>query len=106
MELASAFIGAPIVTYFAWLPRGRAAFVGSLVAMALAALLLVWQMGRADSHVIALTVLVISAIRPAGLVQIWRMITIGRGRPRWVYPPLLLLALLAAGLPTLNILGV
>lgn len=107
MELALAFIGIPVTTYLilACLPHGRPALIGCLVAMALAALLWVSQMGSDDSYLVALIALVISAIALAGLVQILRLV-IGLGRPQWVYPVIVVLAMLVAGIPTLNVLGV
>ena len=107
MELALAFIGIPVTTYLilACLPHGRPALIGCLVAMALAALLWVSQMGSDDSYLVALIALVISAIALGGLVQILRLV-IGLGRPQWVYPVIVVLAMLVAGIPTLNVLGV
>ena len=107
MELALAFIGIPVLTYLvlAFLPRGRPALVGCFAALALAALLWVTQMGSADSHMVAIIVLGISAVALAGFVQVLR-VAIGTGRPRWVYPLIVVLALLGAGVPMLNVLGV
>ena len=107
MELALAFIGIPVATYLVLvcLPHGRPALIGCLVAMALAALFWVSQMGSDDSYLVALIALVISAIALGGLVQILRLV-IGLGRPQWVYPVIVVLAMLAAGIPTLNVLGV
>lgn len=107
MELALAFIGVPIVTYLvlACLPRGRSALIGCLIAMALAALVWVSQIGSEDSYLVALIALVISAIALAGLAQILRMAN-GLGRPPWVYPVIVVVAMLTAGIPALNIMGV
>jgi hypothetical protein len=107
MELALAFIGIPVATYLvlACLPRGRPALIGCVGALVLAGLLWVSQMGSTDSYLVALIVLVISAISLAGLVQVLR-VAIGVGRPKWAYPLIVILALLGAGIPTLNILGV
>lgn len=107
MELALAFIGVPVVTYLvlACLPRSRPALIGCLSALALAVVVWVSQMGSSDSYMVALIVLVISAISLAGFVQVLR-VAIGAGRPRWAYPFIVILALLGAGIPTLNVLGV
>jgi hypothetical protein len=107
MELAFAFIGAPVVTFLvlASLPRGRPAFLGCLVAIAVAGLLWVTQSGADDQYLLAMIVLVISAVALAGLVQVLRS-AIGPARPRWVYPAIILVALLMAGIPMLNVLGV
>jgi hypothetical protein len=107
MELALAFIGAPVLTYLvlACIPRGRPALIGCLAALAIAGAVWVSQMGSTDSYLVALIVLVISAISLAGFVQVLRA-AIGVGRPRWVYPLIVILALLGAGIPTLNVLGV
>jgi hypothetical protein len=107
MELALAFIGIPVVTYLvlACLPSGRPALLGCFAALALAAVLWISNMGSNDSYLMALIVLVVSAIALAGIVQVLR-VAIGPGRPRWVYPLVVASALLIAGIPTLNILGV
>ena len=107
MELALAFIGVPVVTYLvlASLPRGRPALIGCLVALALAMVLWVSQIGSRDNYMMALIVLVISAVSLAGLVQVFR-VAIGAGRPRWAYPLVVMLAFLCAGIPALNVLGV
>jgi hypothetical protein len=107
MELALAFIGVPVVAYLvlACLPRGKPALIGCLVALALAVVVWLSQMGSNDSYMVALIVLVISAISLAGLVQVLRVV-IGEGRPKWVYPLVVTLALLCAGIPTLTVLGV
>lgn len=107
MELALAFIGAPLVTYLvlASLPGGKPALIGVLVALALVAVLWVTQMTGDDSYMPALITLVFSAIVLAGLVQAFRVV-LGPDRPRWLYPLIVLLALLGAGIPTLNVLGV
>ena len=107
MELALAFIGAPLVSYLvlASLPRGRPALIGIVVALALVAVLWVTQMAGDDSYMMALITLVFSAIALAGLVQALRVV-LGHGRPRWLYPLIVVPSLLGAGIPTSNVPGV
>ena len=103
MELALAFIGIPVATYLilACLPHGRPALIGCLVAMALAALFWISQMGSDESYLVALIALVISAIALERLVQILRLV-IRLGRLQWAYQ---VIVVPAAGIPTLNVLG-
>ena len=107
MELALAFIGAPLVTYLvlASLPGGKPALIGVLVVLALVAVLWVTQKTGNDAYMMALITLVFSAVALAGLVQTLRVV-LGLGRPRWLYPLIVVLALLGAGIPALNVLGV
>ena len=107
MELALAFIGAPLVTYLvlASLPGGKPALIGVLVALALVAVLWVTQMTGDDRYMSALITLVFSAIALAGLVQALRVV-LGHGRSRWVYPLIVVPSLLGAGIPTSNVPGV
>lgn len=107
MELAFAFIGAPVAIYLilAFLPKGWPALVGCLAAVAIAALLGLSQKGSDDSYMVALAMLGCSAIALAAFVQVLRL-AIGAGRPGWVYPGIVLLALLGAGLPMMYVLGV
>ena len=106
MELALAFIGAPLVTYLvlASLPGGKPALIGVLVALALVAVLWVTQRAGDDSYMMALITLIFSAIALAGLVQALRVV-LGHGRPRWLYPLIVLPSPLGAGIPTLNVPG-
>ena len=107
MELALAFIGLPVATYLilAALSPGRTAWIGIIVALMIAAGAWVMQMSNGDSYTVALIMLIISAIALAGLVQLIRR-ALGPDRPRWAYPLTVLLALLVAGIPAMNILGV
>lgn len=107
MTLALAFIGVPTATYLvlAFLPQGRPALIGIVIAAAIAVGLWVMQMSSAGSFMVALIMLTISAIALAGLVQVLR-VALGPARPGWVYPLIVALALLAAGIPALNGLGV
>jgi 4-amino-4-deoxy-L-arabinose transferase-like glycosyltransferase len=106
MNLALTFIGVPVVIYLilAALPRGRAALIGIGVAALIAALVWVRQSANDDSLTVATATLAFAAIALAGLVQILRS-AIGVGRPRWVYPLIVLLGLVGAGLPLINVLG-
>ena len=106
MNLALAFIGVPVATYLvmASLPRGRPALIGCVAGVAIAALLWASQMGSDEKHIVASIALAISAIALAGFVQVLRL-AIGTGRPGWVYPLIVLVALLGAGSPMLFVVG-
>lgn len=108
MELALAFIGLPVASYLALasLPPGRPALIGLAIAGLLFGVL--WVMlgiGSSDSYMVALIGFLFSAVALAAIVQVIRHI-IGVGRPRWVYPAIVIVALLAAGIPMLTVLGV
>lgn len=107
MELALAFIGVPAATFLglAAISRGRPALIGCVVALLLTAILFVAGDGSADSYWLALVMLIGSAIVLAAVVQVLRMM-IGPDRPGWVYPLIVGLALMVAGVPMLSILGV
>ena len=100
MNVALALFGIPFLTYLALvvLPRGRITFIGFGLATLIAALVWVRQIASVDSVTVAITTLVFSAIALAGLVQILRS-ALGPGRPKWVYPLIVVLGLLGAGLP-------
>lgn len=105
MQLAFAFIGLPIATYLvlATLSRGRPAIIGIIGAAALTGVLFLSQMWATNGYTTALCMLVFSSIALAALVQVVRL-AIGEGRSRWLYPVIVVLALLGAGLPMLYIL--
>lgn len=107
MELAFAFIGLPIATYLALasLRQGRPAMIGILSAAVVAGLGFIMQSGGNDGYTTAMIMLIFSAIALAALVQVLRR-AIGKGRPAWVYPALVVLALVGAGVPMLLSLGV
>lgn len=107
MELALAFIGLPVAIYLALasLRRGRFAMVGILGAAAINGMIFAVKSGASDGYSTALSMLVFSAIALAGLVQVLRAM-IGVGRPPWVYPLIVVLALVAAGIPMLKVLDV
>lgn len=108
MELAFAFIGIPVAAYLALaaLPRGRPALIGiPLAAVLFAVLWVTMASGNSDSYLVALIGFLFSAATLAAIVQILRHV-IGTGRPGWVYPALVLVALLAAGIPMMSVLGV
>jgi len=108
MELALVFIGLPVAAYLglASLPRGRPALIGIVVAaLAIGGLWVTLGIGSTDSYMIALIGFLFSAASLAAIVQVIRHI-IGAGKPRWVYPGVVVAALLAAGIPMLMTLGV
>ncbi len=108
MELALIFIALPVMAYLALacLPRGRPALIGiAIAALVIAVLWVTLGIGSSDSYMIALIGFMFSAATLAAIVQVIRHI-IGVGRPRWVYPTIVIIALLAAGLPMINVLGV
>ena len=106
MEFAVAFIGLPIASYLvlASLRRGRPAMVGILGAAGLSAVLFATQLGAKNGYMTALIMLVFSAIALAAVVQAVRM-ALGEGRPRWVYPLIVVVAPLVAGIPLRTMLG-
>lgn len=108
MELALVFVGLPIVGYLglASLPRGRPALIAIALAVLLVAVLWVTLgIGSGDSYMIALIGFLFSAATLAAIVQVIRHL-LGPLRPRWVYPTIVVCALLAAGIPMINVLGV
>jgi hypothetical protein len=107
MKLAFVLIGVPIATYLvlALLPRGKVAFVGIVGAAITAALCYVQQLESGESFFVATILLVFSAISLATLVQLLRLV-LGEGRPKWVYPLIVFLALLAIGIPMIKLLVV
>ena len=107
MEVAVTFIGLPVATYLALasLRRGRPAVIGVLGAAVITGLLFVTQAAAEGGYSTAISMLVFSAIALAALVQVLRMM-IGLGRPSWVYPVMVALALVVAGIPMLKILAV
>ena len=107
MEVAVTFIGLPVATYLALasLRRGRPAVIGVLGAAVITGLLFVTQAAAEGGYSTAISMLVFSAIALAALVQVLRMM-IGLGRPSWVYPLIVVLALVVAGIPMVKILGV
>jgi hypothetical protein len=108
MELALVFIGLPVVGYLglASLPRGWPALIGIVAAaLVIAVLWATFGIGSDDSYLTALIGFLFSAAALAAIVQVIRQM-IGEGRPRWVYPSVVGTALLATGIPLLNILGV
>lgn len=108
MELALAFIGLPVVSYLALasLPHGRPALIGiAIAALVIAVLWVVLGIGSSDSYMVALIGFLFSAATLAAIVQVIRHI-LGVGRPVWVYPTIVIAALLAAGIPMLTVLGV
>lgn len=108
MELALVFIGLPILCYLALaaLPRGRPAFIGiAIAALVIAVLWVTLGIGSNDSYMTALIGFLFSAASLAAIVQVIRHI-MGVGRPAWVYPTLVVVALLAAGIPMMTVLGV
>lgn len=107
MELALIFIGLPVMAYLAlaWLPRGRPALIGiAIAALVIAVLWVTMGIGSSESYLIALIGFLFSAATLPAVVQVIRQI-IGVGRPRWVYPTIVITALLAAGSPMMNVLG-
>lgn len=108
MELALVFIGLPVVTYLALasLPRGRPALIGiAIAALVIAVLWITLGIGSSDSYMVALIGFLFSAAILAAIVQVIRHI-IGVGRAAWVYPTVVIVALLAAGIPMINVLGI
>ena len=112
MALALVFVGLPVATYPALvcLPRDRVAGIGIAVAAALCAGLWVYSsLGDAgaigDGFIPALFMPLFSATALAAIVQLIRHI-MGAGKPAWVYPALIAVAFLAAGIPMMNSLGV
>ena len=111
MALALVFVGLPVATYPALvcLPRGRVARICIAVAAALCAGLWYASMGDAgaigDGFIPALFMLLFSATALAAIVQLIRHI-MGAGKPAWVYPALIAVAFLAAGIPMMNSLSV
>ena len=107
MELALAFIGLPFATYLILvsLRRGRPAVLGIFGATVVTGLFFVTQTGAEDGFSTALAMLVFSAIALAALVQVLRLM-IGPARPRWVYPAIVILGFLGAGIPMIKMLGV
>lgn len=108
MELVLAFIGLPVLAYLALacLPRGRPALIGlASAALVIAVLWVTLGLGSSDSYMTALIGFLFSAATLAAIVQVIRQI-IGVGRPAWVYPTIVIIALLAAGIPMMTVLGV
>ena len=108
MQLAFVFIGLPVTAHraLASLPRGRPALIGIAIAALVSAVLwLSLGIGSGDSHMVALIGFLFSATSLAAIVQVIRHI-IGAGRQPWVYPSVVVVALLAAGISMLNVLGV
>ena len=114
MQIALVFIGLPFATFLALacLPRGRIAAIGISIAMLLCAWL--WVQFSAvdagasdigDGFIPALVTLVFSATVLAAIVQMIRSM-MGAGRPGWVYPAVITVALLAAGIPLIKSLGI
>lgn len=108
MELAFVFIGLPVIAFLALasLPRGRPAMIGiAIAAIVIAVLWVTLGLGSSDSYMIALIGFLFSAATLAAIVQVIRHL-LGPQRPRWVYPLVVVAALLAAGIPMVRVLGV
>lgn len=108
MQLAFVFIGLPVAAYLALasLPRGRPALIGVAIAALVSVVLwLSFGIGSSDSYMAALIGFLFSATSLAAIVQVIRHIT-GAGRQPWVYPSVVIVALLAAGISMLNDPGV
>lgn len=108
MELAFVFIGLPVVSYLALasLPRSWPALIGiAVAALVTAALWAAFGIGSSDSYLTAVIGFLSAATALAAIVQVIRQTT-GAGSPSWVYPSRVGIALLAAGIPMLTILGV
>ena len=108
MQLAFVFIGPPVTAHraLASAPRGRPALIGIAIAALVSAVL--WRslgIGSSDSYMVALIGFLFSATSLAAIVQVIRHI-IGAGRQPWVYLSIVIVALLAAGISMLNVLGV
>lgn len=108
MELALVFIGLPIASYLglASLPRGRPAMVGiAIAALIIGVLWVTLGVGSNDSYMIALIGFLFSAATLAAIVQVIRHL-LRPQRPRWIYPLVVVGALLTAGIPMIKVLGV
>ena len=102
MALELVFVGLPVATYPAlvYLPRAAALCAGLWVYSSLG------DAGAiGDGFIPALFMLLFSATALAAIVQLIRHI-MGAGKPAWVYPALIAVAFLAAGIPMMNSLGV
>lgn len=97
----------PMVVFvgLAALPRGRPALIGIVGAAALAILVTVAMLLFDTTGMgAAIAMLSGSAVALAGVAQALRQ-ALGPGRPAWLYPLIVLSALLLSGLPLLQSLG-
>ncbi len=107
MPIVILFVAVPLVVYLslAALPRGKPAVVGIIAAIIAAGFAWVTGEAQGDASLLrALTLLAVSAIALAAIIQGFRSV-LGEGRPRWVYPALVLAGVLALAVPLLNLLG-
>jgi hypothetical protein len=101
------FVILPVVLYLALasLPRGRSAMIGIAVAAVIAVVATVVLAAIDLSGVaLALAMLSVAAVTLAALVQAVRR-ALGPGRPGWVYPGIVILALVAGTYPVIQNLG-